>query len=161
MRVSTNLLFQAGTDAMGRTEADLLRTQQQIATGKRMLTPADDPVASAQALTSRAARAETERFQDNVAHAKDALGFDDSVLGQIGDLLQNVRTTAINANNASLSDADRRSLANDIASQLDQLVGLANTRDAPVFASISRIAARLSSMSMPCSATLLLEPTPT
>ena len=130
MRISTSLLYQAGTDAIGRTESDLLRTQQQIATGRRMQSPGDDPVASAQALLTRAARAETGRFQDNVARAKDALGFDDSILGQITDVLQNVRTGAINANNPALSDADRRSLAADMASQLEQLVGLANTRDA-------------------------------
>src|SRR5512143_3924697 len=113
MRVSTNLLYQAGTDAIGRTESDLLRTQQQIATGRRMQSPADDPVASAQALLTRAARNETARFAANVASAKDALGFDDSVLGQITDVLQNVRTGAINANDPALSDADRRSLAAD------------------------------------------------
>lgn len=130
MRVSTPLMFQLGSDAIQRAQSDMLRTQQEIAAGKRMLAASDDPVAASQALMTRAARAEIGRLNSNVAAAKDALGFDDSILGQISEVMQSVRTLAINAGNAALSDADRRSLASDAASRLEQLLALANSRDA-------------------------------
>jgi flagellar hook-associated protein 3 FlgL len=53
----------------------------------------------------------------------------DSVMGQIGDVLQSLHTLAINGGNASLNDTDRASLAADAAGQLQQLLGLVNMQD--------------------------------
>ncbi len=129
MRISTALLYQTGSDSIGRSQSDLLRTQQQIAAGKRMLTAADDPVAAAQALVTRQSQGETDRYVANVSAAKDALGLNDSVLGQITEVLQNVRTSALEAGNGALTDADRSSVAADLKSHLDALLSLANSRD--------------------------------
>lgn len=129
MRISTPLLFQQGVGAITSQQADLLHTQQQIASGRRMLTPADDPVAAAQALVVRQSKGENDRFSANIAAAKDALGLNESVLAQITEVLQGARTIAINAGNGALNDADRKSLAVDISSRLTQLAGLANSRD--------------------------------
>ena len=57
MRISTPLIYTLGAEAIERQQVDLFETQQQIASGRRILTPSDDPVAAAQAL--------------NVTHAKD------------------------------------------------------------------------------------------
>jgi len=50
MRVSTSQIYALGAESIGRTQADLLRTQQQIAAMRRILTPSDDPVGSATAV---------------------------------------------------------------------------------------------------------------
>ena len=49
MRLSTSLIFTQGYDAIARQQGELFRTQQQVATGKRIVTPADDPVGAARA----------------------------------------------------------------------------------------------------------------
>lgn len=129
MRISTSLLYQLGVQSIGGSEADLVRTQQQIGSGRRMLTPSDDPVAAAQALSTRGTSAQNDRYAANIASAKDALDLNESVMARITDVLQNARTSAVDAGNGALSDADRRSIAADIASRLDELVGLANSSD--------------------------------
>ena len=48
MRVSTNNIFALGTASITERQADLVKLQQQLSTGKRILTPSDDPVASTQ-----------------------------------------------------------------------------------------------------------------
>jgi flagellar hook-associated protein 3 FlgL len=129
MRISTSQIYDLGVSAIERTQSQMLHTQQQVALGKRMLTPADDQVAAAQALTVSSAKDTLGQFQANVATAKDALGLNDSLLGQVGDALQNLRTLAVNAGDPALADSDRASLATEASSILDQLVGLANSRD--------------------------------
>ena len=47
MRLSTSLIFTQGYDAIARQQGELFRTQQQVATGKRIVTPADDPIGAA------------------------------------------------------------------------------------------------------------------
>lgn len=129
MRVSTALIYQQGIDTLGRSQGEMLRTQLQIASGRAIQKPSDDPVAAAQALVLREAQAESDRYGANVAAARDALATGDSTLGEISELLQHVRTTVVNASNATLSDTDRKSLAGEITGRLADLVNLANARD--------------------------------
>lgn len=129
MRVTTQLLFASGVDAIARQQEAMLKTQQQIAAGKRILAPSDDPIAAAQALTVTQAEARNAQYAANIGAAEDALGFAEGALAQVTDLLQASRTLAVNGGAGSLSDADRRSLAGELRAQLAQLVGLANSRD--------------------------------
>ncbi len=129
MRVSTSQVYALGVAGIARQQETLLRTQQHVASGKRVMTPADDPVASTQALAIDEAASRLDQYSANIGVAKNALGLDEDVLSQVTDLLQSVRTTAVNAGDASLSDSDRASLASDVQGRLDQLMGLANSKD--------------------------------
>ncbi len=129
MRVTTPLLHALGIEAIARQQEALLRTQQQIASGRRILVPSDDPIAAAQAMAVLDAKARTTQYQANIGAAGDALGYAEGVLAQVTEVLQAARTLAVNGGAATLSDADRRSLAGELRSQLDHLVGLANSRD--------------------------------
>jgi flagellar hook-associated protein 3 FlgL len=53
----------------------------------------------------------------------------ESVLGDVGTLLQDVHTSAVAAGNGSLADSDRQSIAQDVAGKLQQLMGYANSTD--------------------------------
>ena len=50
MRISTGMIFDAGVAGINRQTGSLLHLQQQVSSGRRILTPSDDPVAAAQAL---------------------------------------------------------------------------------------------------------------
>ena len=50
IRVSTNMIFDQGVFNMQNRTATLLKTQDQLATGRRILTPADDPIGAARSL---------------------------------------------------------------------------------------------------------------
>ena len=129
MRVSTSLLYSLGVDSIGRQQERLLQIQQHVASGQRMLSPADDPIGSAQALTVSQAKARAGQYATNIGAASDALAHAESTLGQVTDVLHAVRTHAIAAGGPALADADRRAIATDLRAQLAQLVGLANAKD--------------------------------
>ena len=50
MRISTGMLQQQGTNAILQRQSELSRTQLQLATGRRILSPADDPGGAAAVL---------------------------------------------------------------------------------------------------------------
>ncbi|MCK0510897.1 flagellar hook-associated protein FlgL [Aromatoleum buckelii] len=129
MRISTSMIFDSGRDAMLRQSADLLHTQQQLSTGKRVLTPSDDPIAAARALEVSQTKSINEQFQTNQGHASDALASLESSLGSIGDILTYIRTRAIQAGNAALSPTEHEAIAVDVEAQFNALVGLANSKD--------------------------------
>ncbi len=129
MRISTSQMHFSATNALLDQQSKLSRTQLQVATGRRILTPADDPVASATLLDLKQTRELTERFQLNADAARARLALEESTLGAVSDALVRVRELAVQGNNDTLSDTDRRSLAQEVRQIVDQLLGLANTRD--------------------------------
>ena len=130
MRISTQTLFESGSAQIGNLQSGLLKTQQQIATGRRVLTPADDPVAAARALEVTQSQSLNTQYGTNRGYAKDSLGAVEGTLASVTSLLQDVKTTVIAAGNAALSDTERGFMATELRGRFEELLGLANTRDA-------------------------------
>lgn len=129
MRVSTGMIFGAGLAAIQKQTASQLHTQQQVASGKRILTPADDPVAAARALEVEQAKSTNALYQTNQKAAGEALGLEEGRLVSVGELIRNVRTLAVQGGGGALSDADRRSIATELRQRFDELLGYANATD--------------------------------
>jgi flagellar hook-associated protein 3 FlgL len=129
MRISTSMLYDRGLAAINQAQSTLSTTQQQIASGHRVNTASDDPVAAAEILRTNSQLANNTQYISNQGAAQSTLGQTDTVLGQVTDLLQSVRTTLVSANSGALADSDRKAIATQLGSQLAQLVSLANSRD--------------------------------
>lgn len=130
MRISTHTLFESGAARIGELQSGLVKTQQQIATGRRILAPSDDPVAAARALEVTQSQSLNTQYGANRQHAKSALGAVEGTLTSVTALLQDVKTTVIAAGNGALSDTERGFMATELSGRLEELLGLANTRDA-------------------------------
>lgn len=130
MRISTSMIFDAGRNAIQRQSSEMLHTQQQIASGRRILTPSDDPIAAARALEVTQSQRANEQFQTNIGYAKDALATLESDLGSIGDILTYIRTRAVEAGNATYSPDEHQTIAADIEAQFSALLAIANSKDA-------------------------------
>ena len=129
MRLSTSTIYDLGVAGINNQMNALVQTQQQISTGKRLLTAADDPVAAAQALDLTTTIAENDRFASNRTAATNSLGLVDTTLTSVTSLLQSVKSTVTQAGDASLDDSQRGALATQLQGDLDQMMGLANTTD--------------------------------
>ena len=129
MRIATSGVFRQGLAALQRAQAGVAETQRQIATGRRITTPADDPAGSKEVLDLSQAVGLSQQYQRNADAATRRLALEDHVLGAATDLLQRVRELAIQGNNSILSDGDRQALAQEVEQRLDELLGLANAKD--------------------------------
>lgn len=130
MRISTHTLFETGSARIGELQSSLVKTQQQIATGRRVLSPSDDPVAAARALEVTQSQSLNTQYGLARQHAKGALGAEEGTLSSVTALLQDVKTTVIAAGNGTLSDTERGFMATELRGRFEQLLGLANSRDA-------------------------------
>ncbi len=129
MRLSSNSIYETGTNLMLQQQESLIKIQQQLSTGKRILTPSDDPISSAQALNISGAAALNEQYSVNRASANASLSMEENVLRQVTSLLHDVRESVVSAGKSSYTDNDRRLLAIELRGQFESLVGLANTTD--------------------------------
>jgi flagellar hook-associated protein 3 FlgL len=130
MRVSTNTVFEQGVFNMLQGQARLLKTQDQISTGRRVLTPADDPVAAARALEVSQSQAVNEQYMRNADSARGTMDLQEEALTRYTRLLQDVKTLAVNAGNAALSSRELKNIAAELRGRYDELLGIANTTDA-------------------------------
>ncbi|HXU93143.1 MAG TPA: flagellar hook-associated protein FlgL [Gallionella sp.] len=129
MRVSSSTLFDSNVASLSQQQSRLMQTQQQVSTGRRILTPAADPVAAARALDLSQSDAVNTQYTSNRNAARHTLSLAESNLQSVTTLLQDVKTATVTAGNGSLNNSDRQTMAIDLASRLEELVGLANSTD--------------------------------
>ena len=129
MRISTSAIYDANVSMMNQQQSKLLHTQQQLASGQRMLTPADDPVASARALEVIQSDATNTQYATNRNAAIHSASLSESILQSVTSLLQDVKTTAVQAGGGTLNASDKQTLANALSGRLEELQALANSTD--------------------------------
>ncbi|MBT8097934.1 MAG: flagellar hook-associated protein FlgL [Woeseia sp.] len=129
MRISSNSSFERGLGMMQQLQVALDRTQQQISSGRRLLSPSDDPIAAARTVEMRESLARMEQFDRNGEIARNRLSYEESTLVSVNDVLQRVRELALQANNDTQSPDTRAQIAGEMRDRVDQLVALANQRD--------------------------------
>lgn len=129
MRISTSQIYEAGTLNLQRNQSALYKLQNQLSTGRRVLTPADDPIAAAQSLLFAQRLEMNDQQITNQGTAESQLGVLDSQLTAVVNLIMNVRDRVIQAGNTSLNDADRESIADELESRFSELLGIANAQN--------------------------------
>ena len=130
MRISTIQQFNSGVRGIQDNYSNATRTQEQISSGKRILTPADDPVATVRLLQLNQESNRLEQFSTNMTAANNSLTQEEAILNSVNNVLQRVREIAIEAGDGSKSDADRQALATELEQREEELYNLFNSRNA-------------------------------
>lgn len=129
MRISSKSIYDIGVGNLGTLQTALARTQQQLSTGRKNLTAADDPIATARALEVTQSQSINTQLVTNRSNAKGALSQEEVALTSTTSLLQDIKTLTVNAGAGSLTQKDRESLAVELEGRLADLLGIANTAD--------------------------------
>lgn len=129
MRISTNTIFQNGLNKISQLQVSQDRLMQQIASKKRILTPADDPVGAARSLELQNAQRVNTQLERNRMFAENSMNAVEGNLQSVTDLLIAAKSRLTEAGNASYDDVQRGYIAIDLKNDLEALVGLANAKD--------------------------------
>lgn len=129
MRISSNTIFNSAVANMDQQQALIVKTQQQISSGIRIQTAADDPAAAAQALTVAQTNAINTQLTSNRNAAQNALSLASTALQSVTNLIQAIQSEVIQAGNGSYNNSDRSTIATQLSNQLQELTGLANSTD--------------------------------
>lgn len=130
MRISTLHIYNLARNSMADANQAINKTQEQLSTGKRVLTAADDPVAATRIQQLNNNLALVEQYNKNIVIAENNLSLEESTLDSANNLLQRIEELAVQAGNtASLSSGDYAALASEVDSRLDELFNIVNTRN--------------------------------
>ncbi len=130
MRVSTASFTQRGLTSMLEQQKRLADIQEQISSGKRLLTPSDDPSGAAHILRLEQSLSVTNQFQRNADNALNRLTLAESTLDSVQNSLIRIRELAIQGGNPTVGNTDRLAIAQEVRERLNELMSLANTKDA-------------------------------
>ncbi|MBT3047461.1 MAG: flagellar hook-associated protein 3 [gamma proteobacterium symbiont of Ctena orbiculata] len=128
-RVSTSMLFDRGINSMLERQSAVSKAQLQISTGKRILTPKDDPPGAAYVLDLRTTITQVQQYQDNGVRAQARLELQEAALKGVDDLMPRIMELAIQGQSDTYSAAARQAIAQELRQINDELMALANTRD--------------------------------
>jgi flagellar hook-associated protein 3 FlgL len=129
IRFATSMLYRQSAINMGQQQTALVKVQQQMATGNRLLENADDPVASARLLNLKDELGRYDQYERNADLANGRLNIEETALEGAGEILQRSSEFAIQANSGVLNDDNRKAIAGEIRQLRDELLNLANTQD--------------------------------
>ena len=110
-------------------QSKLQQTQMQLSTGKKILTPSDDPAAAARIIDLNQSIKQTEQYQSNIDTARQRLDLQDGVLKSAVDVLARIKELGVQGLNDTNSPTDRAAIATEMTSLNEHLVGLANTKN--------------------------------
>jgi len=128
MRISTLHIFNSATSNMAEVNKAIVKTQEQLSTGQRVLTAADDPVAATRIQQLDINLAIIEQYNKNITLAENNLTIEETTLSSITNVIQRIEELAVQAaNTATLSESEYDALASEVDIRLDELVNLANT----------------------------------
>ena len=129
MRISTVTMFEQSTASMNRQQSELMKVSQQIASGRRVVNPSDDPQAASRAVGVDQAKAVTEQYSDARISARNSLSQTESILNSVSDAVTSAKTLLIQASSDTLSDVDRESIASELKGVYETMLGQANATD--------------------------------
>lgn len=129
MRITNSQITSMMHNSMNVSSAELGKLMQQMATGKRILLPSDDPIASVRVLRVEREEASLEQFRKNIANVSGSLSTQEANLKSTSDAMLNVRDLLLWAANGSNTSEDLAAMAGELSIIEDTIVSFANVRD--------------------------------
>lgn len=109
---------------MGRME----KLQDQLSTGRRINKPSDDPVGISFSMRYRSELAANDQYQRNVDATVSFLDYSDTMLGQMGEVMQRGRELAVEAANGTNSSESLNAIKTEVDQLYNQLVTIGNSQ---------------------------------
>jgi flagellar hook-associated protein 3 FlgL len=108
-------------------QAQLDRQDAELASGRSINAPSDNPAGVEALVLNHAASAQSDTFQQNISDLTGRLQTADSALGTAVTAVNQAISLGVEAGNSSLSDQDRQAIVANLQSIQQQLVAIGNT----------------------------------
>jgi len=112
---------------LNRNARTMNDTQLQLATGRKINKASDDPVGITYSLRYRAELSSNEQYTKNVDSAISWLDYNDTVLGQAGDVVQKIRELTVQAATGTNPQSALDSINEELMQLKEQLVDISNS----------------------------------
>lgn len=129
MRIASSQWFRQSISSLLEQQSAAAKTQQQLASGKRLLKPSDDPVSAIRALDVTRAVDKLGQYERNSVQTENRLRLQETAVGGNLDVLQRVRELTVQANNGTQSNDTRGAIATEVEQLRDTLLQQVNMKD--------------------------------
>ncbi len=127
MRVTDQQMYQSISRQVAQRWEQLAKIQEQVASGKRINKPSDDPNAADRVGAMEATLCKLTDCQRASTAAKNLVEITESTLGEASGLLMRAKELAVQAANENYDAGDRSQMALEVRALFDQLQTLGNT----------------------------------
>ncbi len=127
MRITNNMIIANMTRNISNNQARENKYQTQLATGKKISVPSDDPVVAARALKLRTDVSKLEQYKKNIGDAQSWLSATDEALSKLGAVLQQARDKMVQAANGTNTPQETQAIAMELKQLRIQAVHLSNS----------------------------------
>lgn len=128
MRISNRTIYQNISFRLSNLTEELKNIQEQIATGKRINRPSDDPIGTTQALRLRKVLSQIDQYGENIQHGSSWLKVTDVALGTIHQFISQAIDVVSQMSVGTGSAGEREAAAQNIQSIIEQMVQIGNTQ---------------------------------
>ncbi|KRP25615.1 MAG: hypothetical protein ABS22_06325 [SAR92 bacterium BACL16 MAG-120322-bin99] len=129
MKVSTSQIFERAMAQMSAQQSKVANMQTQLATGKQIIRPSDNPDQAGLIQRLSTALNRQDSYASNLGALTSRLKAEESALMTTENIMQRVRELAVQATNDTLSTSDRKIIATEVKALRNELLSLANTQD--------------------------------
>lgn len=126
MRISTNQFHSQGVTSIQNHQEDILKTQLQLSSGKRVNAPGDDPVAMTQINALKQTMSTIDQYAKNGEYAKSQLVLEETAISDSISSIQRARELAIKMSNDTYNEANRKQTAAEVGQIIEQLRNMMN-----------------------------------
>lgn len=133
MRISDSMRFTLFQSNLLKIKEEMDRTQEMIASGKRVLMLSDDPVSATQSVKFQAQLSLNTRLRANLERLKMLDSFYETALTSVHDLLLEAKQVAVQQASDTMDEATRKSSAELIKGIIEQLVTIGNTKSGETY----------------------------
>ena len=127
MRITNQMSFQQLSSSVLSDQQAVFDGQQKVSSGKRVTTPADDPIDFGRMARMNNSLAGVQRYAKTIDQAKSELATVDSALQQAGNIFQQAAELSVQANDDTKTAAERQSMGEQVDALLTGLLNAANT----------------------------------
>ena len=133
MRISTFSTFGRVLLGIRQNQLTGVRAQEQLASGRRLLRPSDDPVGAARALRLNSQLADVGRFRGAITAGRASVDTASSALEQASTLVAEARALLLQGMSGTLAQEDRESIASEFELIRSQLLEIGNLQSGDRF----------------------------
>lgn len=128
MRVTQSMLTNNMIRNLSNSYERLGKYQEQLATGKKISRPSDDPVVAMKGIAYREDLARVKQYERNIGEVHNWIDSADDALDKVGLALQRVQELVVQASTDTATPEDRQKIADEIDQIQKHIVDVANTR---------------------------------
>lgn len=128
MRITQSMISNNTLRNISNSYSKLAKLDEQIATGKKINRPSDDPVAAMLGMSYRTDLNRIEQYQKNIGEVQNWVDSTDDALDNVGKALEKIRELTVQASNGTLEEDQRKYIAEEIKQLKEQIINVGDTQ---------------------------------